>query len=218
MTPPNPTPLDAPTGPRPGQLTAMLSSTPLALREHRALAHRACLDGGVFPIGMDHLPGRDETGIAASLRMVEQADIYIGIYAFRYGWVPDGRDVSVTEIEFDHARQRKAGGKLREILVFTARKDHPLTVDDVEADKVAQEKLSKFKERAAESRGRKEFKSSEELHRLVLQALNEFKGRQQRAVDTADSRPALNEDKSKESHSDLPITDPQHWEIGRASC
>jgi tetratricopeptide (TPR) repeat protein len=169
----------------------MISSTALDLPEHRALAHQACLDAGVFPIGMEQLPARDETGVAVSLGMVDQADVYIGIYAFRYGWVPDGRDVSITEMEFDRAVARKAEGKLREILVFIAHEDHTFTRRDVEADKVAQEKLRKFKARAADGRVRKEFKSAEELHRLVFQALSEFKSRQQRGADAAtDARPA----------------------------
>src|ERR1043165_2078218 len=120
MSPPDPTHVDPSDGPRPGQFTAMISITALDLPRHRELVHKACLEAGVFPIGMEQLPARDETGVAASLRMVEQADIYIGVYAFRYGWVPDGRDVSITEMEFDHALKRKAEGHLREILVFTA--------------------------------------------------------------------------------------------------
>ncbi len=169
----------------------MISSTALDLPRHRELAHKACLEAGVFPIGMEQLPARDATGIAASLEMVDQADIYIGVYAFRYGWVPDGQDVSITEMEFDRAVARKAESKLREIFVFAAHKKHAFTADDIEADKVAQEKLRKFKARAAEGRMRKEFESAEELHRLVLHALNEFKSRQQRTVDAAtDARPA----------------------------
>jgi tetratricopeptide (TPR) repeat protein len=169
----------------------MLSSTSHDLPRHRELAHKACLEAGVFPIGMEQLPARDESGVAVSLEMVDQADIYVGVYAFRYGWVPDGQDISITEMEFDRAVARKAEGKLREILVFIAHEEHPVTKRDVEADKIAQEKLDKFKARAADGRVRKEFKSAEELHRLVLQALNEFKNRQQRAVDAAtDARPA----------------------------
>lgn len=191
MSPPDPTPVDASAAARPGQLTAVISSTALDLPEHRESAHRACLDAGVMPIGMEQLPARDATGIAASLELIDQADIYVGIYASRYGWVPAGRDISITEMEFDRAVERKAQGKLREILVFTAHKDHAFTAADVEADKVAQERLRKFKERAAGGRVRKEFKSAEELHRLVLHALNEFKSRQQRVTDAGtDARPA----------------------------
>ncbi|MET0646587.1 MAG: DUF4062 domain-containing protein [Pyrinomonadaceae bacterium] len=191
MSPPDPTPFESPAGPRPGQFTAILSSTSHDLPQHRALAHQACLDAGVFPIGMEQLPARDETGLAVSLEMVDQADIYIGVYALRYGWVPDGRDISITEIEFDRALARKAEGKLREILVFTAHEEHPFTKRDVEADKVAQEKLDKLKARASAGRVRKEFKSAEELQRLILQALEAFKSRQPRAAQAAtQARPA----------------------------
>src|ERR1044072_4163719 len=186
MPPPAPTHVDPSARTQPGQFTAMISSTALDLPEHRALAHKACLDAGVFPIGMEQLPARDASGIAASLEMVEQADIYIGLYAFRYGWVPDGRDISITEMEFNHAVERKAEGTLREILVFTAHKEHAFTADDIEANEVAQEKLRQFKARAADGRVRKEFKSAEELHRLILHALDEFKSRQH----ATDARPA----------------------------
>src|ERR671929_947723 len=94
MSAPNPTPVEASAELRPGQFTAMISSTALDLPEHRKLAHQACLDAGVFPIGMEQLPARDATGIAASLEMVDQADIYIGVYAFRYGWVPGRKSQS----------------------------------------------------------------------------------------------------------------------------
>lgn len=185
MTPPTTTPFDVSAGSRPGRFTAILSSTSHDLPQHRELAHKACLKANVFPIGMEQLPARDENGLTVSLEMVDLADIYIGIYAVRYGWVPDGWNVSITEIEFDRAVERKGEGTLREILIFTAHKEHAFIADDIEADKVAQEKLDKFKERAADGRMRKEFKSPEDLHWLVFQALTEFKNRQQRAVDAA---------------------------------
>lgn len=163
----------------PGQLTAMISSTALDLPEHRAAVKEACLSAGVFPIGMEYLPARDASGITVSLEMVHKADIYLGIYAWRYGWVPDGKTVSITEMEFDQAVERKAGGELREILIFTAHDDHPCTKKDVEADKGAQEKLAALKTKAATGRVRKEFKSVEELRRLISEALREFQQREQ---------------------------------------
>lgn len=163
---------------KPGQLTAMISSTALDLPEHRAAVKDACVSAGVFPIGMEHLPARDASGITVSLEMVDKANIYLGIYAWRYGWVPDGKTVSITEMEFDRAVERKTDGKLREILIFTAHDDHPCTKKDVEADKSAQEKLAAFKTKAATGRVRKEFKSVEELRRLVSEALLEFQQRE----------------------------------------
>ena len=165
-----------------GQLTAMISSTALDLPAHRAAVKEACLSAGIFPIGMEYLPARDATGIAVSLEMVDKADIYLGIYAWRYGWVPNGKDVSITEMEFDRAVDRKAAGNLREILIFAAHKDHPCTVEDVEADRDAQQKLTAFKTKAGTGRIRKEFQSVEELRRLVSEALRELLQREQSAL------------------------------------
>ncbi|UCC65657.1 MAG: DUF4062 domain-containing protein, partial [Anaerolineae bacterium] len=50
--------------------------------------------------------------------MARQCDIYLGIYGTRYGWVPPGDRVSVTEMEFQEARKQ---GK--DILVYV--KDVP---------------------------------------------------------------------------------------------
>ena len=166
-------------------LAAMISSTALDLPEHRAAVREACLSCGVLPIGMEHLPARDATGITVSLEMVDKADIYLGIYAFRYGWVPDGSEVSITEMEFNRAIERQTQGKLQEILIFTAHKEHRFTADDIEADKNAQAALRKFKDRASSGRVRKEFQSVEELRRLVTEALHELKAR--RAVTVAPS-------------------------------
>jgi tetratricopeptide (TPR) repeat protein len=191
MSPLNHTHAAPPARPQPGQLKAIISSTAHDLPQHRALAHKACLEAGVFPIGMEQLPARDASGVAASLEMVEQADIYIGVYAFRYGWLPDGEDVSITEMEFDRAVALKGEGRLREILIFTAHREHPFTADEFEADKFAQERLRQFKERAADGRVRKEFRSAEELRHLIFQALSDFKSRQPRAVDAeTQARPA----------------------------
>ena len=162
---------------KPGKFTAMISSTALDLPDHRAAVREACLGAGIFPIAMEHLPARDASGVAVSLEMVDKADIYIGIYAFRYGWKPHGSTISITEKEYDYAVARQKGGMLKELLIFTAHADHSFTAKAIEADKTAQRKLAAFKARAGSGRVRKEFKSVGELRHLVSEALNEFKHR-----------------------------------------
>lgn len=144
----------------------MISSTSLDLPEHRKEAIDACLREGFFPIAMEYLPARDADAIRVSLEMVDKADVYIGIYAWRYGHVPEGSDISITEIEFNRAVERNTP-----ILVFLIHKDHPLTIEMVEADKDAQEKLKKLKERASNSKIRLEFKSPVELRSHIIQSL-----------------------------------------------
>lgn len=160
----------------------MISSTAADLPEHRKQVVEACLRESVFPIGMEQLPARDASGIQASLEMVDRADIYIGIYAWRYGWVPDGSDISITEMEFNRAVERQARGELREVLVFVMHEDHPTTRRDVEADATAQDKLAKLKARAGAGRVRKEFRSADDLRGLVVQALADVKRRLEQAA------------------------------------
>ncbi len=63
----------------------MISSTALDLPEHRKQVIDGCLRTGCMPLAMDTLGAVDATAVRESLRMGDEADIYIGIFAFRYG-------------------------------------------------------------------------------------------------------------------------------------
>src|ERR1041384_1785692 len=85
----------------------MISSTARDLPEHRKEVMDACLRQGMFPKMMEHLPANDDEAISASLAPVDEADFYLGIFAHRYGYVPKDHDISVTEMEYNRAVERK---------------------------------------------------------------------------------------------------------------
>ncbi|MDQ3012092.1 MAG: DUF4062 domain-containing protein, partial [Acidobacteriota bacterium] len=161
---------------KPGQKTAMISSTSLDLPDHRKQVIEACLRQSIHPLAMEHLPARDADAVTVDDESIAQADIYIGIYAWRYGEVPDGHDISYTEMEFNSAVQRGIP-----IFVFLMHEDHPVKRRDVEADASAQKKLADFKQRASAGRIRKEFRSPDDLRGLVFEALADLKAREQQA-------------------------------------
>src|SRR2546421_7831489 len=103
-------------------IDVMISSTARDLPAHRKEAMDACLRQGMHPIMMEHLPASDADAIKASLDMVNEAEIYLGIFAHRYGYVPKGYDISITEMEYNRAVDR---GIPR--LMFNIDKTHPLT-------------------------------------------------------------------------------------------
>lgn len=70
--------------------TVMISSTALDLPTHRKEAISACQRVDMFPLPMENLPADPSDAVAVSLRMVDQADVYIGIFGHRYGYVPEG--------------------------------------------------------------------------------------------------------------------------------
>lgn len=150
------------------QLTVMISSTARDLPEHRKEVMDACLRQGMFPIMMEHLPASDDEAVPASLKMVDEADIYLLILAHRYGYVPTANNperISVTEHEYNRALERKIP-----ILTFAMHEDHPLKAADVEKGEGAV-KLEAFK-RLALLKGTNFFTSPADLRADVINSLS----------------------------------------------
>ena len=77
----------------------MISSTALDLPDHRKQARDACERMSMFPLVMEQMPASPAEALAVSREFVDRADFYLGIFAFRYGFVPEGQDKSITELE-----------------------------------------------------------------------------------------------------------------------
>jgi tetratricopeptide (TPR) repeat protein len=151
----------------------MISSTARDLPEHREEAMDACLRQGMFPVMMEHLPASDEEAISASLKMVDEADIYVLILAHRYGYVPDSNNptrISVTEHEYNRAVERKIP-----ILTFAMHEDHPVKAADVEKGEGAV-KLDTFKKRAL-LKGTNFFKAPADLRADIIDSLSDRRQR-----------------------------------------
>jgi hypothetical protein len=84
-------------------IKAFVSSTFMDLESHR----RAVRDGirklGADDVSMENLGSRDERPKDECLRLVKESDLFVGIYAHRYGYIPDGDSISLTEAEYDAA-------------------------------------------------------------------------------------------------------------------
>lgn len=153
------------------QLKVIISSTAHDLPEHRKQILEACLRQNMFPLRMEDLPANSDEAAAASLKMVEEADIYIGVFAHRYGYVPKAnnpKQISVTEMEYDRAVEQKI-----ERLIFVMDKSHPITVDDVDIDNAA--KLKSFKGRVQAENIVRFFKSPDDLRAEAINSLSKLR-------------------------------------------
>lgn len=83
-----------------------IGSTGLDLKPYREAARDACLAMDFLPIMMEYFEAMGVGATAGSLTKLDQADVYVGIFAHRYGYIEAGYTVSVTECEFDHAGKR----------------------------------------------------------------------------------------------------------------
>src|SRR5262249_41817840 len=55
---------------------------------------------------MEDFPATGLGATAGSLAQLDKCDVYLGVFAQRYGYVEPGHPCSVTEAEYDHARRR----------------------------------------------------------------------------------------------------------------
>ena len=150
------------------QKVAFISSTVHDLSSHRKEVMDACLRQGIFPMMMEHLPASDADAISVSRKMVDQADIYLGVFAHQYGFVPAGQNISVTEAEYDRAVER---GIPR--LIFIMHEDHPIKASEVEKGSGAI-KLEALKERLRREAIVDFFRSPEELRAHVIHSLSRY--------------------------------------------
>jgi tetratricopeptide (TPR) repeat protein len=153
------------------QLKAIISSTSFDLPDHRKEMLEACLRQGVQALRMEDLPARDRTAKTASVMLVDQADIYVGIFAHRYGYVPeeDNPDkISVTEMEYNRAVECRIPR-----LIFIMDEDHPIKIGDIEQGEGAI-KLKTFLKRATTDNIVNFFKNPDGLRAEAINSLAQY--------------------------------------------
>jgi tetratricopeptide (TPR) repeat protein len=83
-----------------------VSSTHRDLIAHRQQVSDTLLRLGLFPVAMEQFGaqgGGDATSV--STEKVAEAEVYLGIFAWCYGYIPPGENRSVTHLEFLEARR-----------------------------------------------------------------------------------------------------------------
>jgi hypothetical protein len=77
------------------------------LEEHRKVLNDTLLRMKQQFASMEYFGSRTDTPMAACEKEIDECTFFIGIYAWRYGWVPPNRISSITEQEFDYAILKK---------------------------------------------------------------------------------------------------------------
>jgi len=155
------------------QIKVVISSTARDLPKHRKEVMDACLRQGMFPTMMEHLPASDGEAISVSLKLVDEADIYVSMFAHSYGYVPkenNPQQISITEMEYNRAIEREIPR-----LIFIVDKNHPLadfTINDIDTGENAT-KLAQFKSRVEKENIVNFFISPEDLRAHVINSLSQ---------------------------------------------
>jgi hypothetical protein len=148
--------------------TVFISSTSRDLREHRAVVAQALLNAGFRPNDMANFMARPEGATSVSLKEVAESDLFVGIYAWRYGFIPPGSNVSITEQEFLEAQRL---GKPR--FCFMVDDTYAWPDDDKKGGAGAQ-LLAEFKARLDAELVRSTFTTPDDLAMKVLASLQRW--------------------------------------------
>ena len=140
-----------------------LSSTYIDLAEIRAEI-RQWLSGifGTELIVMETFGSDADPPDINSVRRLRECDLFIGIFAHRYGTIDQESGKSITELELDEARRAFSSGVLRDILLYVINKDAKWLIEYKEKSHVAQTNLQRLKEKSRQHTYTS-FKSKKEL-------------------------------------------------------
>jgi putative methionine-R-sulfoxide reductase with GAF domain len=149
-------------------MKVFVSSTYVDLIEHRAGVHDAVAHLGHQPGAMEVFGAQPDEPLVACLREIDACDVFVGIYAHRYGFVPESSQFSVTELEYEHASMR---GMPR--FCFLVDEDHPWPPKFIE-DGESRTKLAAFKARVQKDLTTDTFTTKDALAYKVTSALGRF--------------------------------------------
>ena len=143
-----------------------VSSTYADLKEERQRVIQALMEMDCIPAGMELFPAADEEQWAFIKTIIDDCDYYLLIIGGRYGsTTSDG--ISYTEKEYDYAVARgiKVIGLLHE-------QPEEIPLKKSEADPELRQKLQDFRDKVAQNRLVKFWKTAEELPGLVALSLS----------------------------------------------
>jgi hypothetical protein len=112
---------------------------------------------------MEHFGARDDRPADECIRLVaNESDIFVGIYAHRYGFVPEGADISISEMEY----QAACASNLPRF-IYLAKDDFPWPPPYIDQGK-ARKRLSAFKERLLKQHICQRFQTADNLAACVV--------------------------------------------------
>lgn len=147
-----------------------ISSTRKDLKEHLAAVAETLRQCGYDVEAMEKYPARDDRPRAACEADVAKCDIYVGIFAWTYGFVPledNPEGKSITELEY------LAAGDQKPRLIFLLADDAPWpsNLRDAEQQADAGKRIRDLRSRLNAERWRAFFRSPDDLAKQVLTSI-----------------------------------------------
>jgi hypothetical protein len=156
-------------------MSVFLSSTYSDLAEHRTAVKEGLDRIGERVTRMETFGARPYEPTRASLSEVEESDLFVGIYAHRYGFVPQDSRASVTELEYERALELQ-----KPVFAFIVEEDFLWNPAFIEGEP-GRTRLADLKRRLRAARTVERFTSPTDLAFKVTISISNYLSRQQLA-------------------------------------
>jgi len=142
-----------------------ISSTYNDLKDYRESVYRALSKiEAVNVIAMEDYVATDQRPVDKCMSDVEKCDVYVGIFAWRYGYIPPDHDKSITELEYRKAVETK---KIKLIFLLNKKAKWPDKLKDTHCDQI-----NKLKNELEEKYVVSYFQTKDELSEAALAAIS----------------------------------------------
>jgi len=145
-----------------------ISSTYQDLVDYRTKAAEAIERLGQQDVRMEVFGARPEGATEVCRDEIDASEVFVGIYAHRYGYIPAGSELSITEMEYHYAVKHK-----KPVFCFVVEEDYPWRPSFIE-DEPARTKLAALKAKINASFVRDTFTSPEELAFKVAASVGRY--------------------------------------------
>ncbi|NIM12580.1 MAG: SUMF1/EgtB/PvdO family nonheme iron enzyme, partial [Candidatus Aminicenantes bacterium] len=143
-----------------------ISSTYEDLKKEREAAAKAIRRLGHTDIAMENDVAYDKRPVDKCLEDVRNCDVYVGIFAWRYGDIPEGQNKSITHLEYEEAQ--KAG---KDCLIFLLDEEADWSVKKIDR-KEKRDKIERLRSELQKRHGVSFFSNADELSGLVSPAVS----------------------------------------------
>lgn len=118
-------------------------------------------------VAMEYYVAEEQRPVDKCLKDVESCDLYLGIFAFRYGYIPTGYDKSITELEY-----RKAKEKGKKCIILLLKNGAPWPTDKIEFD--AYPKIKALREELGKEHLVGFFSNSDDIQARAMEAIHHW--------------------------------------------
>jgi len=156
----------------PEPVRVFVSSTYRNLASYRETLRLALQKSGLAFLGMEHFAAQDAPPFETCFEELDQADVYLGVIGNTYGSSPAGHDLSYTELEYVHARDRRIP-----CIILVISDDANVRVGDIDLDPARNDRLRDFRARLLQAHTVDRFTDEGQAAWMALAALRRLETR-----------------------------------------